>query len=621
MNPNRKLKSVVTWMGIKFVAVFAILATVLSVLLSRDSGIIQQQLVVFKYVLGIMPFISAALFYALYRYLIGYFRIKDEERQVAEKKLALHSTRLHTLTGFSERVATFGLDANLCLTEFNDFFVEGIFRLWGQEVVLGKSILEVIPEGFHEAANRNFNRALAGEHFKITTYFGKEYFTHVLSPVIESTGKIAGLTASIFEVTDRIKAEQELESYKDQLEDLVQERTKQLQKQSAFFQEVLDGLPNLIFVRDQNHKYVLANKAMLDSFGLPGESIIGKSILETHHDMKEARKYELEDKNIIRENEVFEEEAMHHLSSDQTKWLFLSKRRLVIDHDVYVLGVHFDITNLKETQFKLLKANQELKDTLTRLKSTQMRLVESEKMASLGQLTAGLAHEINNPINYVSGNVRPIRRDLLELKEYIELLRQGKPVPDFNYHVLFDELDSLLDGVDEGTARVKNLMNDLNTFSLPDTSRKHLHDINESIKTTLNLVKHHVKDRIDMKVELKDMPKTWCNPQQLSQVFLNILNNAIQSIEGMGQISVTSAMKSGQLIIKIKDTGKGIPQDNLTRIFDPFFTTKDVGQGTGLGLAISYRIVEEHGGKIEVKSREQKGTTFKVILPIHQSVN
>lgn len=255
-----------------------------------------------------------------------------------------------------------------------------------------------------------------------------------------------------------------------------------------------------------------------------------------------------------------------------------------------------------------------------------MRLIESEKMASLGQLTAGLAHEINNPINYVAGNVSPIRRDLNELKEYLNALRKHVDIAnlsedefpkDANFEMLFDELESLLDGVDEGTTRVKNLMSDLNAFSLPETSKKQLCNINESITTTINLIKHHLRDRITLKVKLREVPGIICNSSQMSQVFLNILNNAIQAIEDTGYIEVSSKFDEKQIIVKIKDTGAGISTANLGKIFNPFFTTKDVGEGTGLGLAISYRIIEEHKGAIEVDSEEGVGTEFRIILPVN----
>lgn len=616
------MKLVVSIVGVLMVGVFELPAIGIFLIPGR-TGEPLIGVSYLKYYLFGLSISSAVLFFGLYRYVLNFLKLQEHERKTVEKRLVVYSARLNSVTEFPENVSTYTLTTDFRYVSFNALHCKEMKKLWNAEVVEGKSILDLLPKKYCDAALKNYQRAISGEHFKITTLYEGKYFTHVFSPVLNKHEEITGLTSSIFEVTDRIKAEQELESYKDQLEDLVQERTEQLQKQAAFFQKVLDGLPNLIFVRSSDLRYVLANKAMIKSFNLSEKDVIGKTIRETHHDPDDAKKYEKEDRSILRKDKIIEEETLSLFGPEDKRWMFRSKRRLVINNEEYVLGVHFDITNLKETELKLIKANRELKDTLTRLQSAQMRLIESEKMASLGQLTAGLAHEINNPINYVSGNVRPIRRDLAELRDYLLAKEKGESnqYANFDFRIIFDELESLLDGVDEGTVRVKNLMNDLNTFSLPDTSRKHLHDINESIKTTLNLVKHNVKDRIQMDIKLNNLSETWCNPQQLSQVFLNILNNAIQSIVGDGKISVTTRQESDVIIVKIKDTGDGIPEENLKRIFDPFFTTKDVGQGTGLGLAISYRIVEEHGGKIDVTSKSGKGTCFKIILPVRQSVS
>lgn len=619
MNSSRRLSIIFLSLSgilIAFIAIFAAWVFLLSV---KEE---YPDLTVMRNVLLILLVLSILLFFWLNKYTRDLIRLREDETRQVEKKLVGFSARLTSFMENPEYVSIYSLDRNYRYTSFNSRHKQGILNSFGGDVKEGDNFLDQLPEELAKRAKANFDRALKGEHFTVTSIFNDRYFTQVFNPVYDENDEITGLTCNIFDVTDRIKAEQELESYRDQLENLVKERTEQLERQTLFFQKIIDNLPNLIFVRDINHRYILVNKAMADSFGCNKEDLIGEGIDSTHHDYGDAKQFEIEDDELILDGGVYEEEGQHTWPDGSKKWLFLSKRRMEIAEDKYVLGVHFDITYLKDTEHKLQEANDELKQTLHKLKSTQLRLIESEKMASLGQLTAGLAHEINNPINYVAGNVAPIREDLTELKAYIKSLedfRASKDPSSFKdpgFEILFDELESLLAGVDEGTARVKSLMNDLHTFSLPEGSRKVLYDINESLQSTINLVQHHLKSRIKLDDNFNTIPETLCNPQQLNQVFLNILNNAIQAIEDKGRITVYTEHDEGKIIIRISDTGVGIPEENLGRIFDPFFTTKDVGKGTGLGLAISYRIIEDHGGTIEVQSALHKGTSITISLPV-----
>ena len=616
MNTEKKITRVVWLMGGKLTI---LLVFFLIWAIGSEHGWFKMTDDAFKTVLIALIILSIPFTIIVARYLSNILLKSDLDNREAEEKLGDYSARLNSFIEYPGHVSIYSLDRNFCYTGFNSLHQREMKEVFNSEVEIGKSILNMLPQDWAERAINNYEKALEGENFQVTSLWRNKYFSQVFNPVKDENDKVIGLTSSIFDVTERVRAEQELENYKDQLEELVKDRTKQLKRQTVFFQEIIDNLPNLIFVRDKKGRYILVNKAMADTFGKSTGEIVGKSVLETHYDKKEALRFEEEDREVIKYDEIVEQESFHKFNEGKGKWLFMSKRKMKVFDDEYVLGVHFDINSLKETELKLLEANQELKNTLNRLQSAQMRLVESEKMASLGQLTAGLAHEINNPINYVAGNVSPIRRDLKELKEYLDSLTEGsetKEVPEIDINMLFDELNSLLDGVDEGASRVKTLMSDLNSFSLPETSRMQLCDINDSLKTTINLIKHHLKDRIDLKVNLTDLPAINCNAQQLSQVFLNMLNNAVQAIKGTGTIEVSSKVKSDQIVITFKDSGGGISKDNLNKIFDPFFTTKDVGEGTGLGLAISYRIIEEHKGEIKVKSEEGKGTKFTISLPI-----
>ncbi|MDX2245177.1 MAG: ATP-binding protein [Bacteroidia bacterium] len=301
----------------------------------------------------------------------------------------------------------------------------------------------------------------------------------------------------------------------------------------------------------------------------------------------------------------------------------------------------------------LEEKNETLENTLAKLKETQSQLVDSEKMASLGQLTAGIAHEINNPINFVKGNINPLKKDFEEIKTLFELIRKidqkGDMKQEFarvkayceeiDANFLFEEMEQLLDGIEEGAVRTKEIVDGLKIFARSDLNNfKHV-DIHSGIDATLTLLGNKLKDHIRVDRHYAELPVVECMPGKLNQVFMNILTNAIQAIEEkakkkgqelrghVGTIAISTEMAEGChpeaggcLRIRIKDDGPGMTPEVKSRIFDPFFTTKDVGEGTGLGLSITFGIIENHKGTIQVNSTPGEGTEFVIILPFKQQV-
>jgi signal transduction histidine kinase len=273
----------------------------------------------------------------------------------------------------------------------------------------------------------------------------------------------------------------------------------------------------------------------------------------------------------------------------------------------------------------------ELENTIEELKKAQNQLIEVEKMASLGQLTAGIAHEINNPINFVSSNVSPLRMNITELKEILETYRNATAngiesdkiqyardlEKKYDLDYLITEVDLLLNGISEGASRTKEIVQGLRNFSRVDEHVLRSASVHDGLDSTLVLLNNIFKNRIEIEKDYdENLQSIECYPGQLNQVFMNILNNAIQAIEGAGKILIKTRKIKNRAVIWISDTGKGIPKDHLNRIFDPFFTTKEVGEGTGLGLSISYGIIQQHRGEIKVSSKPGKGTTFKISLLI-----
>jgi len=306
-------------------------------------------------------------------------------------------------------------------------------------------------------------------------------------------------------------------------------------------------------------------------------------------------------------------------------------------HVTHVCISVFDSTNTAAYQKKLLrtsgsliKQRNKLSELNNKLEEAQNQLLQSEKMAAVGQLAAGVAHEINNPIGYINSNVSSLEGYIDELlkilaayeacepsldqeNEHTKTLQQTKQTIDVGY--LKEDLADLLRESKEGLDRVKKIVQDLKDFSHVDESEWQYADLHKGLDSTLNVVNNEVKYKADVVKNYGDIPEIECLPSQINQVFMNLLVNAAHAIEAHGTITITTGTKDDGVWVEIEDTGSGIPQEKLSRIFEPFFTTKPVGTGTGLGLSLSYSIIHKHKGKISVESEPGKGSKFRVWLP------
>lgn len=279
------------------------------------------------------------------------------------------------------------------------------------------------------------------------------------------------------------------------------------------------------------------------------------------------------------------------------------------------------------------KQRRELELTLKNLKLAQSQLIQSEKMASVGVLTAGIAHELNNPINFVNGNVYPLQQDLNEifalLEKYDELIAKNdlknyfteveslKAKMDYSY--LIQEIYSLIRGIEEGANRSSEIIKGLRSFSRLDEEASQFYDIHEGIDSSLVLLQNKIKDKITVRKDYGDFEGLECFPSKLNQVIMNILTNSIQAMGDGGELFIQTVSSALGVKIIIKDNGPGMTKEVKEHIFEPFYTTKEVGQGTGLGLSISYGIIEKHNGNIDVISEPGNGTEFIISLPRKQS--
>lgn len=293
-----------------------------------------------------------------------------------------------------------------------------------------------------------------------------------------------------------------------------------------------------------------------------------------------------------------------------------------------------DIRKRESAEAELLRRNGELTELNRRLSHAQQQLLQSEKMASIGQLAAGVAHEINNPIGYIFSNFSVLEGyiaklfDMLKVYEEAEsclasdearsMVKVARERIELGY--LKDDIPALMGESREGIVRVRKIVQDLKDFSRADLNQDwQWANIHRGIDSTLNIVSNEVKYKADVIREYGDVPEIECLPSQLNQVIMNLVVNAAHAIHGArGRITVSTGVDGGNVWIKVADTGTGIPKEVLPRIFDPFFTTKPIGTGTGLGLSLSYGIVQKHRGTIDVETEVGRGTAFRITLPIRQ---
>jgi signal transduction histidine kinase/ActR/RegA family two-component response regulator len=422
-----------------------------------------------------------------------------------------------------------------------------------------------------------------------------------------------------------------------------------LEQSNQRFYTILANTVDGIFIVDQNKIIRFMNPAAILIFGRQSGDCIGQEIwfpVEknrrtdlgfTRSDNKpiqvellvEDILWEGQNASLISARDVTERKHSQDLLEqrvvERTKELKVVNRSLIEE-----------IVKHKKTMDQLRESTKDLQNAHEKLKDNQAQLLQTEKMASIGQLAAGVAHEINNPMAFVMSNLGTLKEYIKTFKqisklstelcnklegkaneESLELASQLETIgknQDLGY--ISEDVDDLLNETQEGTERVKEIVLNLKSFARIDEAEVKDADINEGILSALKMVHNELKYHCEIKTELGDIPIIQCYPGQLNQVFLNMLINASQAIKDRGTVTLSTTKTPTHILISIKDTGCGIPEELLSKLYDPFFTTKEVGQGTGLGLSISHGIILKHGGKIEVESKVGEGTCFTIFLPI-----
>lgn len=429
---------------------------------------------------------------------------------------------------------------------------------------------------------------------------------------------------------------------------------KEIIYKQSFFESILRNMADLLLVIDTEATIRFANQAVMDVLGYSMEEIEDVPAGRLFDD-RELQFFRLV-KRLVTEGRI-RNIGLYMLNKDGGKVPVVLNGTVIRGDDNRIEGVVWvarDMRDVHQLITELAQINEGLEDrvkrrteelqiakdesemALRKLQEVQSQLVQSEKMASIGQLAAGIAHEINNPAGFVSSNLKTLEEYIKEIKSlFIEcdsILKKTERITDedilteirnveekkqtIDLPFILQDIDQITRETQEGMRRISKIVKDLREFSHAGSDKPEYADLNKCIDSTLNIVWNELKYKAEVVTLYRDIPQVLCYPQQLNQVLMNLLVNAAQAIKEKGVIKVKTSAENNRAVVEIYDTGEGIPPENLSRIFEPFFTTKPVGKGTGLGLAVAYAIIQKHGGDIKVDSEVGKGTCFTVSLPI-----
>jgi PAS domain S-box-containing protein len=402
---------------------------------------------------------------------------------------------------------------------------------------------------------------------------------------------------------------------------LSEKEIQHLRESEEKYRKMIEHAHDAIFAIDVDTAMILEVNPMAEHMtGYTAAELVGMKVWDLHPvDVQEAAKCFFESVPSAGKGKCedldFLTKSGDRLSIDVSASIISYGNRQIIQR------ICRDITDRKKLEDKLEKAKQNLEikveERTLELRQKQTQLIQSEKMAALGHLVAGVAHEINTPLGALKSNNDLLIRALSKMRTVVE----DPSTPDTirNHPQLGKILGSIedLNAINKSAMeRIVTIVKSLRKFARLDEAEQDRVDIHEGLESTLTLVHHELKNRINVHKDYATLPLITCFPNQINQVFMNILVNASQAIDGKGDIFVRTFMTDDNIAVEVRDTGKGIPSDNIEKVFDPGFTTKGTGVGTGLGLSIVYQIVEEHDGRVEIESKEGQGTTFRIILPI-----
>jgi two-component system, NtrC family, sensor kinase len=414
------------------------------------------------------------------------------------------------------------------------------------------------------------------------------------------------------------------------------------QQTEVFYHSLVETIPQMILCKDLEGRFTFANQKFCAELGHTLDEIKGKTDFD-FFPKELAEKYRRDDKEVLANGQLIDIVEEHVTPKGDKLYVQVMKTPLSSPDGtpIGIQGIFWNVTERMRAEETLKRQNitlQELAESERQaheaLKAAQSRMVETEKLASLGQLVAGVAHEINNPLAFVSNNVAVLERDLKDLIALIQFYRELKRSDDQEEQAIFNQIDRVSETLDldyslgnlplliertrEGLRRIERIVKDLRLFARVDEGEWNEVDLNPGIESSVNMVQGYARKRgVRLASELEPLPPVRCRGAKVHQVVVNLLMNAIDACKPEDSVTVRTRPDpaSDGVRIDVIDTGCGIEPAYRERIFDPFFTTKPLGEGTGLGLSISYGIVQEHRGSIDVLSTPGKGTCFIVRLP------
>jgi PAS domain S-box-containing protein len=465
--------------------------------------------------------------------------------------------------------------------------------------------------------------------------------------------KLETLNASLEErVTERTRELAERNRQLQQLADDVaasaraeMQAHERLRESEQRLQAILDNTTAVVYLKDTESRFLLINSRFETLFHITRTQVVGKS----NHDLfprEWADAFRANDLKVLESKQALEFEEAVPQDDGMHTYISIKFPLFTATGLVYgVCGISTDITERKRAEEQLRRQNallqemaQSEREAHEALWKAQTQMVQAEKLAALGQLVAGVAHEINNPLSFVTNNVAVLQRDVRALRELVDVyqgvestLQAIQPAAAARARDLAERIDlpytlQNLDGLmtrsRDGLRRIQHIVKDLRDFARLDESEVQEVDLNAGIESTINIIRGQAKnEQVALELDLQPLPRVTCYPAKINQVVLNLVANAVDACAPGGKVTIGTRPRTKGIEIFVADTGCGIAPGIRERIFDPFFTTKAQGKGTGLGLSISYGIVQAHGGSIELETEPQHGTCFRVQLPLHCPVN